>query len=58
MNTSTEQWKSDGDCTKCRKQNYCGKVCKPHENSVQRSETKKIANTTFGLLMKVLKNEI
>jgi predicted nucleic-acid-binding Zn-ribbon protein len=22
-----EQWKSGGDCSKCRRQNYCSKEC-------------------------------
>lgn len=25
---SNEQWKEDGKCNICRKQNYCGKPCK------------------------------
>lgn len=28
MNIDTEQWKIDGDCTKCRRQRYCSKPCK------------------------------
>lgn len=23
-----EQWKSGGDCSKCRRQNYCSKECR------------------------------
>ena len=24
----SDQWKSDGDCTKCRRNGYCSKACK------------------------------
>lgn len=24
---NNEQWKSGGDCNKCRKKNYCKKLC-------------------------------
>lgn len=26
-----ERWLSDGNCRKCRRQNYCKKTCKPAE---------------------------
>lgn len=25
---NTDRWSIDGDCTQCRKRNYCGKPCK------------------------------
>lgn len=28
MTESNEQWKSGGDCEKCRRQAYCGAKCK------------------------------
>jgi|GEM_PF-3065879 len=26
--TNTDQWKTDGICSKCRRKAYCGKQCK------------------------------
>ena len=28
MPHENEQWKTDGDCNKCRRQEYCKKPCK------------------------------
>lgn len=28
MENETEQWKSDGDCKKCRREPFCRKPCK------------------------------
>lgn len=30
--TDNERWLTDGDCSKCRKANYCSKDCKAHNN--------------------------
>lgn len=27
---NNEQWKSDGNCNKCRRKNYCSKSCTLH----------------------------
>lgn len=32
MECENEQWKSGGDCTKCRRQSYCGTKCKEKKN--------------------------
>lgn len=31
-----EQWKHDGDCTKCRRQKYCSKECGASRNATER----------------------
>ncbi len=33
---SNEQWLEDGDCTKCRRGNYCSKPCKKSKERLQR----------------------
>lgn len=33
---SNEQWKTGGDCTLCRRQNYCTKKCKQHKQKIDR----------------------
>ena len=36
MTNGNERWKTDGDCSKCRRKLYCGKDCKA---AVKRFET-------------------
>lgn len=31
----SEQWKLDGDCSKCRRSKYCNKDCKAHNHRRQ-----------------------
>ena len=33
---SNEQWKADGDCSKCRRKSYCSKQCKANKKALQR----------------------
>ena len=33
---SNEQWKSDGDCTMCRRQKYCKKPCSASKKRIDR----------------------
>lgn len=30
----TEQWKTDGECLKCRRHGYCKKQCKKNEEAM------------------------
>jgi sulfatase maturation enzyme AslB (radical SAM superfamily) len=32
---NNEQWKEGGDCSKCRRQNYCGNECRLHRNRLR-----------------------
>lgn len=32
MNLTNEQWLSDGNCSICRRANYCKKDCKAYKN--------------------------
>lgn len=31
----SEQWKLNGDCSKCRRSKYCSKDCKAHDRRQQ-----------------------
>lgn len=33
---SNEQWRTGGDCTLCRRQNYCTKQCKQNKQKIER----------------------
>ena len=33
---NNEQWKTTGDCTKCRKQKYCSKPCTANKKATQK----------------------
>lgn len=36
IETNTEQWKSEGYCTKCRRENYCRKRCTAYTRRINR----------------------
>lgn len=36
MEESNERWKTDGDCSKCRRKLYCGKDCKAAVNRLEK----------------------
>lgn len=42
--SSNEQWKSGGDCTKCRKKEYCNKACSQNIQRRQAQVGRVIAN--------------
>lgn len=46
MIKDTDQWLKDGDCTKCRKDEYCTKECKPRKQLVEMKMTE-ILNRAF-----------
>ena len=33
MTEDNERWKSDGDCSKCRRKNYCSKECTAYKRA-------------------------
>ena len=47
---SSEQWKTNGDCTKCRKQKYCSHQCTANKRAIQ----KELTNRIIGYLTKKL----
>lgn len=42
----SEQWKRDGICSRCRRQNYCSKPCKRNETRVKSEIAAFIAERT------------
>lgn len=47
---SSQQWKTNGNCTKCRKQKYCSHQCTANKRATQ----KEIANRIISYLVKKL----
>ena len=47
---SNDQWKTTGDCTRCRRQKYCSHQCTANKRAAQ----KEIANTIISYLVKKL----
>ena len=52
MSESADQWLSGGDCSKCRRQNYCHKQCKANERFV----TSKYVRAAIGIANQVMKD--
>lgn len=48
--TDSEQWKSNGECDKCRKQTYCTKQCSARKRRVQRIVNQTITNSMIKRL--------
>ena len=49
-----EQWKHGGDCSKCRRKNYCGNICtlkKRVNKAILRQLVKNIMNEMTGGVM-------
>ena len=46
VKTDIDQWKSDGDCDRCRRQEYCKTECKAH-----RERVKDMQNALFNQIM-------
>ena len=54
----SDRWLIDGDCSKCRRKNYCNKSCKKNKQRIQMN-MQMIAYNSFsslGLLTKFLNN--
>ena len=60
MNKENEQWISGGDCSKCRKQKYCGAKC----NEYYRRRGEEISNfikskySGHGLVSEIIGNAV
>ena len=54
----TEQWKLDGDCSLCRKNNYCSKPCtrnkRETEIMIRSMVASKLNEMTGGAYSKIL----
>ena len=51
----SEQWKLSGMCSKCRRQKYCGSVCKAARTSYRREIQQLVANHMFGKFLNIVK---
>ena len=47
---SNDQWKTTGDCTRCRRQKYCSHQCTANKRAAQ----KELTNRIIGYLAKKL----
>lgn len=47
MSESNEQWINGGDCSKCRKQKYCGSKCNEYHRRYG-EEVKEVVNNFFA----------
>lgn len=52
-----EQWKSSGDCSICRRNNYCTKGCKAYGRRNQRMIEEEFAKTEAGKIANMLIDE-
>ena len=58
MNENADRWKTDGDCSKCRRQKYCGKRCRANRQAVTNLITKAIMDKTgMGEIMSYLRRQ-
>ena len=48
--SDNEQWKSGGDCTLCRRRNYCSKKCKEHKKLID-NEVAKVTGKIFSRIL-------
>lgn len=48
---NNEQWKSDGDCSLCRRKSYCKKECSAHNKRFRREIGRAFASTRLGSTM-------
>lgn len=46
-----EQWKSGGNCSKCRRKSYCKKACSASKKSLRRDIMREFARTEAGSAM-------
>ena len=54
----TDQWKFNGNCNKCRRQNYCSKCCSAFNKQVRKNLSEKLNNIPcIKILNKVVKED-
>ena len=51
---SNEQWKSDGDCSKCRRQKYCSTICKENRKLLTRTVYQAVDKKMGGILGRIV----
>ena len=53
--TNPDQWKQGGDCSVCRRANYCRKRCREHKAFMQRAIRQVFAASKAGKIMNAIK---
>lgn len=54
MDNNNERWKSDGDCSKCRRKKYCTKACGANVKRLQILVTRTIDDRLGGAFFKTI----
>ncbi len=54
---SCDQWTEGGDCSKCRKESYCGSKCKMSKMYLKYQIAKAFSETRAGAILDVLSKE-
>lgn len=49
---NNEQWKTGGDCARCRRKNYCGTPCKAKKTQRDRFFVNAVVDSFINLLEK------
>lgn len=49
--SSNEQWKTDGECSICRRKSYCKKACSANKKNRQQALGRAFASTRVGSAM-------
>lgn len=61
MTNENEQWELNGDCSKCRRKNYCSKPCTRHKRKttamVQGMIFSELNEMSGGAFKEILKNK-
>jgi len=52
---NSDQWKQGGDCSICRRKNYCRKDCKQHELWMKRAMAQIFAKSKAGRMLSAMK---
>lgn len=50
----TEQWKLQGDCSKCRRKEYCRKQCSAAKKEVENTIKRAIYDSKIGRRIRML----
>lgn len=53
-----EQWKTNGDCSKCRRKNYCKEKCKAFKNGLLKDFSETFLKTRTGQFVNVVNEEL
>lgn len=53
-----EQWKTNGDCSKCRRKNYCKEKCKAYKNGLIKDFSEAFLKTRTGQFVNVVNEEL